>query len=352
MTVLAIVQCWNKDDPARGFTVGWIEALADEAGHVIVLALEKRHESTDPRIEVFSLGKDSYDGPFRHIRYLLAWHHAMRKITTERRPDFIFTHMAPLYSVLAYPYARFLKIPIITWFLHPRGSWLLRLAHAVSYRVVSASSDSYPFPDAKLIPIGHGIDTDFFVPGPLPRQFPPLIISVGRITPIKNIELLIDAVSLLKESSPCRVAVIGSPFAPADAAYMALLRRRVADKGMKRRFDFVPAVSRDILRDWYRRATLHVNCTEAGSGDKVILEAMACGTPSVFVSPVFKEVCGPYAEELYCSVPLPAALVLAIEPLLHSSRQSTEIGVCVRQNVISSYSIRQCMHRLIEVYAS
>ena len=352
MTVLAIVQSWNERDPVRGFTVGWIGQLARETGRVVVIALEKRHEPSDPRITVISLGKEAGAGTGFRLRYLFSWHRAITSAFRLHRPDVIFTHMTPLYSLLAFPYALRYRVPIVTWFLHPRGGIVTRLAHMVSSRAVSASRESYPYPDRKLVPIGHGIDTGFFSPGAGSRDVPPLILSAGRISPIKNCALLIDAAAILRDRGFPAFSVMfaGGPVTGADRAYQACLERHAASAGLADTVRFVSALPADALRDAYRCATLHVNCTESGSGDKVILEAMACGTPSLAVSPVFSDAFGAY-RRIAVSAPHAVALaehigdILTMPPAAYAAFRAT----CL-EGVRSRYSLPVFFRSLTRVF--
>ena len=351
MTVLAIVQCWNKEDPVRGFTVSWIEALADEAGRVVVLALEKRHDSTNSRVEVLSLGKESYAGFWRYFYYLLNWHRAMSRIMRDVRPDIVFTHMAPVYSVLAYPYARLRGVPVITWFTHPRGSLVLRLAHALSARVVSVSRHSYPYPDGKLIAVGHGIDTDFFTPASHPLSSPPLLVCAGRVSSIKNIRLLLNTVSLLASSGIIfKLAILGSSVTEKDRAYKKDLEHFVVVAGLGDSIRFIPAVSASELRDWYRCATLQINCTESGSSDKVILEGMACGTPCIAVAPAFKDAFGNYATLLSFVPPDAAQITERIRTVLAMpGEEYSALRAAMQHGVQISYSLPVFCRKLVHI---
>jgi len=114
MKVLAIIQVWNRDDPIRGFTVRWMEELADRLELLVVLTLEQQQPPTRANILIYSLGKEMLKGSRKRFYYLRQWHCLMLKIFTEHAPDVIFTHMTPIYSVLAAPYAQGFGVSIIT----------------------------------------------------------------------------------------------------------------------------------------------------------------------------------------------------------------------------------------------
>ena len=107
--------------------------------------MEKKQDINRQNVKIYSLEKENYKGSWKKFYYLLQWHKKMMRIRRDENVDLIFTHMTPLYSVLACPYFLFKKIPIITWFLNPGYDWITKLAHFVSSRIVSATTDSYPY---------------------------------------------------------------------------------------------------------------------------------------------------------------------------------------------------------------
>src|SRR3954451_3096831 len=98
MRVLAIVQAWNEQDPVRGFTVRWMEALAARVEHLTVLANEQRQQSTSPDITVHSLGREYPHGLFRKITMLRRWPQPLTTILDRERTYVISPHMTPVYS--------------------------------------------------------------------------------------------------------------------------------------------------------------------------------------------------------------------------------------------------------------
>src|SRR2546427_573991 len=106
MRVLAIVQAWNREDPIRGFIVRWMEKLAEQLDELLVLTLEQRQPSTSATIKLYSLGKEHTQRRGKRWRYLAQWHRIMREILQNRPPDVVFTHMSPIFSILAAPYAK------------------------------------------------------------------------------------------------------------------------------------------------------------------------------------------------------------------------------------------------------
>jgi glycosyltransferase involved in cell wall biosynthesis len=354
--VLAIVQTWNRDDPIRGFIVRWMETLADRTDQLTILTLEQRHEATHSKIKVYSLGKEHTEGIGKRIQYLGRWHRCMKQIMRDDRPQVVFTHMTPIYSVLAAPYAKARGIPIVTWYAHPSLTCTLRLAHLVSTRTVASIATAYPYKHNKLTVIGQGIDVDLFSPefGVSPEQ-PPIILCVGRLSPVKDHPTLLKAAWLLRQNDcHCfRVVIIGGPATSHDEKYVLELHRQVKQLGLEATVHFEPTVSMERLPLWYRRCAVYVNMTPTGSGDKVVWEAMACGKPAVVANEGFKETLGEYADRLAFRYGTPEELALRLKSLLSvSTEDRARIGDYLRMQVINMHSLPRLVSNLLEVMGS
>ncbi len=298
MKVLAIVQAWNSNDSVRGFTVRWMEKLSERVEELIVLTLEQREPPKKPNIQVFSLGKESTPRPGRKWRYILRWHSRMRHILSHYGPDVIFTHMTPIYSVLAAPYTRPRRIPVITWFAHRKVTGTLKLAHCLSDRVLSINESSYPYRKDKFLQLGHGIDTDLFSPACTEIEDPPLLLSVGRLSPIKDLMTLIEAVLLLRQQGyDVRCVFVGD--APErDRSYAEHVNNEVERLGLGKAVQFAGAMPLEQVVKRYRQCLVHLNCSPTGALDKAALEAMACGKLSVVSNEGFDETLGKWKDQL------------------------------------------------------
>ena len=104
-----------------------------------------------------------------------------------------------------------------------------------------------------------------------------LVVSVGRLEPIKDHALLIDALSLLDGTPrPVCAAVLGS------GSLAQELGRQAARLGVERRVFFLGY--RQDVADWLGAADLFV-LSSAGEGlPLALLEAMSCGLPVVATS--------------------------------------------------------------------
>lgn len=100
------------------------------------------------------------------------------------------------------------------------------------------------------------------------------ILSVGRIAPTKNYEVLIEAINILQQRGvDVQVTIVGEPALPQDVEYGKKIQR--ASDGLH--VNFVGKKTHSELPNIYRSHDLFVHMSQTGSLDRVLLEAMSCG---------------------------------------------------------------------------
>ncbi len=105
---------------------------------------------------------------------------------------------------------------------------------------------------------------------------PRLMIYVGRMDPYKNVPMLVEAFSRIREACPfpVRLKVIG----PKDPRYPEA-ERRAAELGLSGEIEFTGFVSSVELAEAYRTADLLAHPSRYEGFGLQIVEAMAAGTP-------------------------------------------------------------------------
>jgi glycosyltransferase involved in cell wall biosynthesis len=298
----------DADHATLGHTTAWTNALARRANHVTVITMLAGRIAVERNVTVYSLGKElGRSKP----ELLHAYYRLVLKVLRERRIDACFAHMAPLFAALFAPVAKPRRIPTLLWFAHTRVSRTLRVAHALVDRCVTPTPASFPLPSAKLIVVGHGIDTERFRPPAHPHPlYAETAVSIGRVTPIKHIEVMLDAVAILRADRglDLRLEVVGGPAADGDRDYLARLRRRTKEVGVEDLVAFRGAVPFGEVPRRYHAGGLALNLSDTAM-DKAILEAMASGCVPISRNPAFQELAD--AHGLHWLVPGAGAARLA-----------------------------------------
>ncbi len=149
---------------------------------------------------------------------------------------------------------------------------LERLYHAVPDRV-------------EIVP--PGVDQHLFSPGDkaaaraeLGLGADPVLLFVGRIQPLKGVDVALRTLCKL-DSSSAMLVVVGGPSGPDGAAELERLKRLVVDCGLQGRVRFDPPRRHDELTTYYRAADVCLVPSRSESFGLVALEAAACGTPVV-----------------------------------------------------------------------
>jgi glycosyltransferase involved in cell wall biosynthesis len=296
MRLLLFNLATDEDDPILGFTTRWIRALAARLEFIHVITVRMGKLELPDNVRVYSVGKERRFGKGRRV---FEFYRILGRILCENNIDVCFSHMIPIFTVLAAPVLKIKGIPIITWYAHPKVTPTLKVAHRLSDQMVSSLSSAYPYKKVKLIQVGQGIDTSLFFPDAgVSRENRPVILCVGRLSPIKDHPTLIRAAGFLRQAwaKTFHVVILGSAATARDYDYVRSLHQQVRDLDLDGIVSFEPAVPLKQLPAWYRRASVYVNMTPSGSGDKVAWEAMGCGVLCIVANEGFKDTLGIYAD--------------------------------------------------------
>lgn len=350
--LLIICQKVDDDDDLLGFFAGWIREFARHFDKVFVIALGKGRYELPSNVEVYSLGKER--GSSKIYQFISFYKNLFNLVP---KSGGIFTHMSPIFAIMASPAARLYKKKIILWYLHRSVTFRLRLAALLSYKIVTASAESLGIKiPSKIIPVGHGIDTGLFKPT-TNRQTSSTnlrILSVGRISPIKNYETLIESICILakhRTPRPIDCLIIGRPVMPGDQEYLRKLKRIVEEKCPENLIKFVGFVPFSKMPTYYQRADIMVNLTPRGGIDKTVLEAMASGMLVLVSNNVFRRTFGPYAGDLIFRENDPRDLAAKIKKLSELSlSEKSQISGHLRSEVEKNHELSKTIRLISELF--
>jgi D-inositol-3-phosphate glycosyltransferase len=110
----------------------------------------------------------------------------------------------------------------------------------------------------------------------------PVVLFVGRIQPLKGVDVLLEAFARIENLHPeATLLVVGGPSGANGQRELLALRQRAGLLGVLRRVKFYGPLPHGLLADFYRAADLVVIPSRAESFGLVAAEAQACGTPVV-----------------------------------------------------------------------
>jgi glycosyltransferase involved in cell wall biosynthesis len=308
LNILVLNLAMDAAHPVLAHTTVWVNELARRCQHVDVITMTAGELAVDDNVTVHSLGRELGRS---EPRRLVEFYRAVHRVLGERRVDACFAHMAEVFAVLFAPLARRRRIPVLLWYTHRNVTPTLRLAYALSDRCVTASNASVTLTSDKLFVLGHGVDTERFVP---PRSrgdgYERTALSIGRLSAIKQVDEMIEAVALLRSDHQIdlRLELVGGPLTGSDQEYVYRLRDSAASLGVSDLIEFAGVVRFQHVAARYQRGGLFLNLSDTGM-DKALLEGMASGCIPVSRNPAFVELA--HEHGLGSLVPGPGARNLA-----------------------------------------
>jgi len=145
----------------------------------------------------------------------------------------------------------------------------------------------YGDPPGRVEIVAPGVEHAFFAPGAkagarlaLGLANEPTLLFVGRIQPLKGLDVAIKALAMLPQRDARLVVVGGASGQQGDGEIERI--HQLADKlGVRQRIHFVEPQKHHVLSTYYRSADVVIVPSRSESFGLVALEAAACGIPVV-----------------------------------------------------------------------
>lgn len=286
------------------------------------------------------------------------------------RPELIHAHFGPDATIIG-PWAERLRLPLVTTFhgydatisddysgvsrthrlYRRRRAWLRE--HGARFIAVSdfikARLIAQGFPVERIVRHYIGIDLDQFRHDPtVVRE--PVVLFVGRLVEVKGCELLVEAMTEVRDRVPdARLVVIGE--GPLRGRLEALAEQRRVQA------EFLGKQPPSVVRFWMSRAAvLSVPSVRARSGQVeafgiVFAEAAALGLPvATFSSGGIPEAVSDGETGLLAPEGNVRALALAITTLLGNEQLRLRMGAAAVKRVHELFDIRRQTRALEDTY--
>ncbi|MBA3872434.1 MAG: glycosyltransferase family 4 protein [Anaerolineae bacterium] len=371
MRLLVFNLVTDADDPVLGFTTIWINGLAARCEAVDVITMKMGRLAVASNVNVYSVGKEK---GYSEARRAFEFYRILLGLLRQHHYEACFAHMMQLFAVMGAPVLKLYHVPITLWYAHKATGRVLQLAEKLVDHVVTSTTEGFRLPSKKVQIIGQGIDTAQFKPA-TPPNTPTLtlphsnrggnneaearsesrlftLISVGRIAPVKRLEIIIAAVKALREQglTDIRLILVGE-VAPSDRDYGERLRQMVSDNQLSNAVTFAGGMPYEAVVREYQQADVMVNMSATGSMDKAVLEAMACGLPVVTANESFKSLLTPWADMLYIPPESPEVLSVRLKQLAAmSSSERAVLGAALRQLVVEQHSMQHLTDQLMTIF--
>lgn len=343
MKLLIVTQVVDTEDPVLGFFVRWIEEFAKHYERIEVICLKEGKYHLPANVRVHSLGKEH--GVSR-VKYIFNFYKYIWNLRHEY--DAVFVHMNVEYVILGGILWRLLGKKVGLWYLHKSVTLRLRTAVFLTQYVFTGSPQSLRLQTPKVYILGQGIDMAVF--SSIPREEPEVFTAlfVGRLSPIKGVEMLIEAAALLrKRRVKLRVEIIGGAETPDQNAYEEKLKNLVREEKLEDSVRFIGAILNREVPQYLARASVFVNTSRTGSLDKAGIEPMAAGLPVVSCNDSFAAIVGPYG--LFFKEGDVEALSSILERLVRNSAEAWHIGESLQKEAREHHNLPNLVNSIVHI---
>jgi D-inositol-3-phosphate glycosyltransferase len=263
-----------------------------------------------PGVRVIHLPAGPIDGPKEDLhQYVSAFTHGVEAFRRERDISYDLVHSHYWLSAISaselsaqweVPHVTMFHTTALTKMLARFGEWepehrvdgerkVIESADAV---IVSTDEERtalarlYGADPAKIQVISAGVDTALFKPTAkadarrsLGFAEENIVLSVGRVEPLKGLDILLMAMATLDDRSSTRVIIVGGdPETDRETVRLLAISNTL---GLGELVTFTGAVPQERLNVYYNAADIFVLPSYYESFGLVALEAMACGVPVI-----------------------------------------------------------------------
>ncbi len=199
----------------------------------------------------------------------------------------------------------------------------------------------YRIPSNKINVIPNPVDIHIFRPIPDIKKVQGRLCFIGRLSPEKNIELLLEALSGVKNAS---ILIIGDGELKSDLKYISVR------KGIKARF--CGNIPNNDLPELLNTCQAFVLPSKWEGMPKVLIEAMACGLPVVGTNaPGIRDLIEHGRTGILCE-PEIENLRNAIMTVLNDFHLRENMGRLARDYVVDHFSLEHCVSKELDLLAS
>lgn len=340
MKLLITTQILDSQDSNLGFFHRWIEEFAMHCEEVIVICLKQGDFVLPPNVTVLSLGKEKGTNRIvraaRFLKYIFVY---------KNRYDAVFVHMNPEYILLGGRFWKRWNKKVGLWYAHTSVTRKLKRAVSLVDRVFTVSDDSFGIRTPKLMPLGHGIDTELFNPTLHLESTATRIITVGRIAQSKHLIEMLEMLDTMEaRGERFTFSIVGIPTSEAEERYAQRLYDEAKNKPYADRIRFLGSVPHHELPALLNSHDLALNFSTTGNMDKAGLEALAVGIPLFTTNPAFEALLEPYGLYTPTMAGETAAQTL-IKFLNRSDRPS--IVATLRNRVAAEHSLKNLIPKIL-----
>lgn len=349
LRLLMFTQKVDLNDPILGFVHQWIEELSKNIEELYIITSYLGKHNLSENIKIFSLGKERGNPKWRR---LIRIYKIILPLFMNRRINAIWSHQIQHFVLAIAPVAGFFNIPIYLFYAHGAISFSLKAAAIFTKKIFTSTDEGLRLNTSKKIIIGQGIDTNYFRcdSKKMNREKKKILLSVGRISPIKDQETLIKAAEIIKSKGLDNFLIlfVGDILLPKDKGYKEKLILLIKKLNMEDYIRFIGAVSHKDIKKYYCMSDIYIN-TALGALDKSALEAMSCERLCLVTNEAFRnefkdfEDIIIFKEKEYNDLANKIISLLTIDENIRRNLTSS-----LRERIIQRHNLENLMKRIVK----
>ena len=261
----------DLDNPVLAAAHTWIKEFSRHVEKVNVVSTHVGRYDLPENVEVIELNGGSLK---LRISAALKLFRITLRIIKSKTNTLVLHHMSQKTAAIIGLPLRIAKVNQGLWYSHSAKNFSLLWAQFCVDKIFTSVPGAYPFNSKKIIYVGHGIEVAKFIRNAeIKRSDPYSILSVGRITPIKNLQDILDAISRIPNEIKNQISIdfIG-PIE--DEVYASNLKKIAARNSIKLRI--LPGIPYSKINEIFRSYSIYFSGTPA-SIDKATIEAAISG---------------------------------------------------------------------------
>ena len=257
------------------FALDWIEKISVNFNFVFVITLNAGEYKLPENVKVFNLNRKKHS----RLRVILRLWKTLALLHKKYHISAYFIHMAIRFTLLIFPFKLIFRPKLVIWYAHQAIPVELIISDKLADTAFTCTKYAYNLSNPKNLKIiGHGINMNKFTLSRRKIQKINNIVTIGRITSVKNLDILINSFIELADDFPnIKLFLIGGTVRQDDKEYEIKLKKMAKD--YRDRIIFIGEVKFNSIKKYYNSSDLFINLSASSSLDKAILEAMACGIP-------------------------------------------------------------------------
>jgi glycosyltransferase involved in cell wall biosynthesis len=171
----------------------WVEASAAQVGKVFVYSTHVGRTNLPANVVVKEIGGGNFS---KRLVGLFRLYKSFAISLKHRSNVCVFHHMSPRTLLILGPLYKIAGIKQGLWYSHSKKSPSLKYSQGLADKIFTSTPSAIPIVNSRIRYVGHGIKSqsllDVLKSSTIKREG---ILALGRIVPVKNIELAISAIS-------------------------------------------------------------------------------------------------------------------------------------------------------------